>query len=107
MSECPGRVSGSKRLRGDLERKVARQVATAVDLLHSCKMIHGDLTPSNILFRVSDQVHRWSVDNIYEILGSSELEEVVTCSGSPPGPLEPISQLSVSSFLQEGILLID
>lgn len=35
MLKCPGRLSGSKRLRADLARNVARQVANAVDLLHS------------------------------------------------------------------------
>jgi serine/threonine-protein kinase SRPK3 len=41
MAECPGRMSGSRRLRGDLTRKVAKQVATAVGLLHSAGIIHG------------------------------------------------------------------
>ncbi len=39
--DCPGRVSGSRRLRSDLARKVARQVATAVQLIHSADHVHG------------------------------------------------------------------
>ena len=41
MSESPGRVSGSKRLRGDLARKVAKQTAMALDLFHSAGLVHG------------------------------------------------------------------
>jgi serine/threonine-protein kinase SRPK3 len=41
LSECPGQVSGSKWLRGDLARMVARRVATALNILHSVKVVHG------------------------------------------------------------------
>jgi serine/threonine-protein kinase SRPK3 len=41
MAQCPGRVSGSRRLRGDLARKVAKEMAAAVELLHSARIIHG------------------------------------------------------------------
>ncbi|OBZ66636.1 Serine/threonine-protein kinase SRPK [Grifola frondosa] len=115
MLECPGRVSGSRRLRGDLARRVAKQVANSVDLLHSAGIIHGDLTSSNILFQVSDVVHHWSDDNVYQILGSPETDNVVTRDGSPPSPHAPvqvvapidISRLSSPLLLQEDILLID
>lgn len=39
----PGRVLGSRRLRADLARKVARQLVTAVDLLHTAGVVHGGL----------------------------------------------------------------
>ncbi|KAF8514480.1 kinase-like domain-containing protein [Gautieria morchelliformis] len=117
IAECPGRVSGSRRLRGELTRMVARQVAIAMDLLYSAGIIHGDLTSSNILFRVANQVHNWSmsVDDIYGIFGSPKMEELVTRNGSPPGPLSPshvvapidISVLSSLSLLKADILLID
>lgn len=44
MLECPGRVSGSRRLRADLARKAARQVATAVDFLYSAGVVHGGVS---------------------------------------------------------------
>jgi len=44
MLECPGRVLGSRRLRADLARKAALQVATAVDLLHSAGVVHGGVS---------------------------------------------------------------
>ena len=39
--DCPGRVSGSRRLRADLARNIARQVVSAVDVLHSGAVVHG------------------------------------------------------------------
>ena len=41
MSDCPGRVAGSRRLRGDLARKVAKQIVTAVDCMHRAGVVHG------------------------------------------------------------------
>ena len=38
---CEGRNEGSRRLRSDLARKVAKQVATAVELMHSAGLVHG------------------------------------------------------------------
>ena len=48
MSDSPGRVSGSKRLRSDLARKVAKQTATVVDLFHSAGLVHGGSSYSGI-----------------------------------------------------------
>lgn len=42
VSDCPGRVSGSRRLRGDLARNVAKQMATAVYHIHRAGFVHGD-----------------------------------------------------------------
>ncbi|TDL22816.1 kinase-like protein [Rickenella mellea] len=111
MAESPGRVSGSKRLRGDLARKVTKQLAAAVELLHSARVIHGDLTPSNVLCQVSDAAHKYDV---YQTFGNPETEEVVTIDDSPPGPHAPsqivapidFSRLS-HSLLKEDIFLID
>ncbi|KAF8340309.1 kinase-like domain-containing protein [Cantharellus anzutake] len=106
--ECPGRMSGSRRLRADLARKVARQVANAVNLLHLAGIVHGDLTPSNILFQVSDTVHQWSNDDVYRNLGGPTLENIVIHNR----PLQvvaaiDISRLSTPSLLQEDALLVD
>lgn len=53
MSDCPGRVIGSRRLRGDLARKVAKQVACAVELMHTAGFVHGG--SSQVLWRRSDR----------------------------------------------------
>lgn len=60
MVECPGRMSGSRRLRGDLARKVEKQVATAVELLHSAGVMHAGwiLTLSRSLLKSQVSHHQ-------------------------------------------------
>ncbi|KAJ3795609.1 kinase-like domain-containing protein [Lentinula aff. detonsa] len=115
MYDSPGRVSGSRRLRATLARRVARQTATAVRHMHRAGIVHGDLTTSNILFRVADHVLKWSDAEIYARLGSPETETVRTRSGAPVGPHAPAelvapienSTLTDSSLLQETVVIID
>jgi serine/threonine-protein kinase SRPK3 len=38
---CEGRLEGSRRLRSDLARKVAKQTATVMELMHSVGLVHG------------------------------------------------------------------
>jgi hypothetical protein len=40
MSDSPGRVAGSRRLRADLARKVAKQTATTLHHMHSVGVVH-------------------------------------------------------------------
>ena len=78
-------------------------------------MIHLDLTTSNIIFRVSEVVHRWSDAEIYGYLGSPETEEVRTRGGQPRGihaPPEIIAPVENSKFvhashLQECVIISD
>ena len=48
MSDSRGRVPGSRRLLADLAKKVAKQTATAVDLLHSAGLVHGGSAYSGV-----------------------------------------------------------
>ncbi|TFK27481.1 kinase-like protein [Coprinopsis marcescibilis] len=89
MSDSPGRVAGTRRLRADLARKVAKQTATALQHLHHIGVVHGDLTTSNILFRLSPHTRGWSDAEVYAHFGEPELESVRTCDGRPPGPHAP------------------
>lgn len=74
-----------------------------------------DLTSSNILFRISDEVPQWPDDMLYLHLGSPETEDVYTHDGSPLSPHAPphvvapidASLLCASSLLQEEVLLKD
>ncbi|KAF8332972.1 kinase-like domain-containing protein [Amanita rubescens] len=111
-----GRLEGSTRLRGDLAREVAKQTATVMELMHSAGLVHGDLTSSNVLFRVSDEVHKWSDDEIYSKFGQPRTDEVVTVNQSAPGPHAPrevvqaidMTHLSVPVLLlEESIIVID
>ncbi|KAL5531926.1 hypothetical protein ACEPAF_5489 [Sanghuangporus sanghuang] len=115
MSETIDRTSGSRGLRGDLARKVAKQLAETVELLHSAGVVHGDLTSSNILFRLSSEVLKWNDDEVYQMLGNPQTESVITRDGSPPSPAAPsdlVAPIDVSSlcnpqFLEEDVVLID
>ncbi|KAJ7858066.1 kinase-like domain-containing protein [Mycena olivaceomarginata] len=115
MSACPGRVSGSRRLRADLARSVAKHTANAIYRMHSAGFVHGDLTTSNILFRLSEKVLRWSDEDVYRYLGVPETEEVRSRGGGPPGPHAPASlvgsvensKLMDAALLEESVLVID
>lgn len=115
MSRTTLRLAGSKRLRGDLARKVAKQTAMALEFMHSKGFVHGDLTASNILFQVTDQVRRWPDSEISRMLGEPQTEPVETLDGSPPGlqaPREVVGPVdttvhSFQSFLEENIIVVD
>jgi acetyl esterase/lipase len=50
MSDSPGRVSGSRRLRGDLARKVAKETAKAIYCMHGAGWVHGGKLSSSLFF---------------------------------------------------------
>ena len=97
----------SKRLRGDLARRAAKQVATVVKLMHSAGVVHGGSSDLHLcqmyrrsttalrsdieqhFFRVTDLARRWSDSEIYSILGEPETEQVLTVDDSPPEPHAP------------------
>ncbi|RDB17971.1 Protein kinase dsk1 [Hypsizygus marmoreus] len=118
----PGRVSTSRRLRKDLARNVAKQLACAFKLMHTAGFVMevrgnfcGGGATFNILFRVAENVQEWSDSEVYLNFGQPETEKVVTRDGSPPGPHAPAQliapienvRLTYSTLLPEDILLID
>ncbi|EIN04030.1 kinase-like protein [Punctularia strigosozonata HHB-11173 SS5] len=110
-----GRIAGSRRLRGDLARAVAKQAAMAIRRMHLAGIVHGDLTTSNILFRVARSVVDWTDDEVYAHLGLPRSEVVRTFDGSPPGlhaatklvESVKLSRLAHLSLIQERITIID
>lgn len=115
VSESPGRTTGSRRSSADLARKVAKQTAMMLYHMHCAGVVHGDLTTSNILFRLSPHVTNWSDAEVYAHLGHPETEDVETCDGQPSGPhappvlVAPIdnSKISHANLLQENIIVSD
>ena len=77
----------------------------------------SDLTTYNILFHVSDQVHRWPVWKVYSTLGEPEIDQILTINRSPSGPHAPrevvlpldATRLSFPPlpFLEENIIVTD
>ncbi|KAK0483777.1 kinase-like domain-containing protein [Armillaria novae-zelandiae] len=108
-------LSGSRRLRGDLARSVAKQTATAVHHMHCAGFVHGDITTSNILFHVSERILEWSDAEVYAHFGRPETEEVRTRDGHPRGPHAPpeligtveSSRLTGASIFQENVVVVD
>ena len=41
MSDSPGRVAGSRRLRADLARKISKKLATTIHHMHNVGVVHG------------------------------------------------------------------
>ncbi|EGN96975.1 hypothetical protein SERLA73DRAFT_154350 [Serpula lacrymans var. lacrymans S7.3] len=115
MSDSPGRVAGSRRLRADLARKVAKQTVETIHHMHCAGVVHGDLTTSNILFRLSPHVLEWSDTEVYAHLGDPETENVRTRDGQPLGPNAPAmliapiqnSRMSDTSLLEESTIVSD
>ncbi|KAK9333051.1 kinase-like domain-containing protein [Lipomyces starkeyi] len=110
----PGRRAGSRRLRGSLARKFAKQVTLAVGYLHSRGVAHGDLNTSNILIQLA-YVDSWSDKHVYELLGCPVTDEVLLWSGelnnlvcAPEYLVEPanLSKLE-SKWFTEKVLLVD
>ena len=43
VSDSPGEIAGTRRLRAPLARKLARQLAHAVSLIHDAGIVHGGM----------------------------------------------------------------
>ncbi|KAI0339490.1 kinase-like protein [Trametopsis cervina] len=113
MADCPGRASGSRKLRGDLARKIASQIAISVKHMHGAGFVHGDITTSNILFRVSNRVLEWSENQVSSTFGHPETDSVrmrnnnALDSHAPKELVAPIDHLKLSSYVEESAMLID
>lgn len=129
ISDSPGEIPGTRRLRAALARKLARQLAKAVSLMHSVGVVHGgtlnarrpkvvltarlDITPKNILLQL-ESIDTWSEEALYQRVGHPVRDEVFTSFGHKPdlsAPqylVEPASFLSVDfEYISEHALLID
>ncbi|KAJ8100841.1 protein kinase [Lipomyces tetrasporus] len=110
----PGRRAGSRRLRGSLARKFAKQVTLVVGYLHSAGVAHGDLNTLNVLIQLA-HADLWSDQDVYELLGFPVTDEVRLWSGelnnmvsAPEYLVEPanLSSLESKCFTKK-ILLVD
>ncbi|KAL4814657.1 kinase-like domain-containing protein [Aspergillus spinulosporus] len=83
-------------------RKLTRQAAEAMSVLHRHNICHGDFRPSNILFRVNGLDGK-SEEEVIDILGEPEGAAVVVYKNAPPDAhppryiLNPVSWRSTTS----------
>jgi serine/threonine protein kinase len=66
-------------------KSVCRQMALAMQLLHSRNICHGEFCPSHIFFKASDEIHRVSEEEMVALLGHPHL---VKTKSSPPDDSE-------------------
>ncbi|KAK4162694.1 kinase-like domain-containing protein, partial [Cladorrhinum sp. PSN259] len=52
-----------------LVRDISFQLIRAVEFMHRHRVCHGDFRPSNILFRLVDEVNSWSEQQMMQVLG--------------------------------------
>jgi serine/threonine-protein kinase SRPK3 len=66
ISDCPGRITGTRRLRADIARRVSGQVANFVRELHSAGFVHGGtMHHQNIYSRITETCSQISRQIIY------------------------------------------
>lgn len=120
----------SRRLRGDLARRLAGQAAQALAFLHANDVVHGgmvvvrivstlalihltDYSASNILIQLAD-IDAWSEQEVFDRLGCPIKDNVLTVSGSDINPsapaylMEPVVMSKIDpQWLRDEILVID
>ncbi|RSL89497.1 hypothetical protein CEP52_014904 [Fusarium oligoseptatum] len=91
-----------------LARRAAFQAAKAVADLHSRGLCHGDVTPSNIVFRIRSLDHL-DDQGIYRLFGEPRTGQLDTYSGDIPGPEAPRYIVGYLDFMssEEDLLLDD
>ena len=60
LSDSPGQIAGSRRLRAPLARKLAAQLAEAVLFLHSLGIAHGGMMKDEQLEKHADRRPRYN-----------------------------------------------
>jgi hypothetical protein len=117
FNECPGLTSGSRRLRGEVARKVALQATEGLAYIHSTGTVHGgtccvhwvniaeidvlesDFTAANILLQLAN-IDEWTVEQIHERLGkprTQDLHRAVEGVDNLSGPRYTISTIDMVS----------
>ncbi|KAM0800808.1 protein kinase [Usnea florida] len=113
LLNSPGEIAGTRRLRAPLARKISRQLARAVSMMHDVGIVHGDITAKNILLQLKG-IDTWPTETIYQQFGRPVREEVFTSSGQKPDLSAPRYLVESASFsgvdveyFSEQALLID
>ncbi|TEY63224.1 hypothetical protein BOTCAL_0157g00070 [Botryotinia calthae] len=83
FNECPGEYKGSRRLEASVARNVCFQVIHGLNYIHSTGVVHGDVTPANILLQLAN-IDEWTEEQIYERLGVPQKEQIIYASSKLP-----------------------
>uniref|UniRef100_A0A0B7KKZ2 EKC/KEOPS complex subunit BUD32 n=1 Tax=Bionectria ochroleuca TaxID=29856 RepID=A0A0B7KKZ2_BIOOC len=93
------------RIHPKLVRSVISQIARTVADLHSHGLCHGDITPSNIVFRLRNLEHL-DDKGIYRLFGEPRTAPLETESGEVPGLEAPRYIVGYLDFMASGEDLI-
>ncbi|KAH6718855.1 kinase-like domain-containing protein [Leptodontidium sp. MPI-SDFR-AT-0119] len=113
FNDCPGFTSGTRRLRGDVARKVALQATEGLAYIHSTGIVHGDFTAANILLQLAN-IDEWNVAEIHERLGEPQTQVLHRSPGQIgefSGPRYTVNAISMKlvdpQWLSDQIIIID
>ncbi|KAF7945161.1 hypothetical protein EAE96_009940 [Botrytis aclada] len=115
FNDCPGEYKGSRRLEASVARNVCLQVIHGLNYIHSTGIVHGDVTPANILLQLAN-IDEWTEEQIYERLGVPQKEKVIYGSSKlpvtdfsfPDYTVAPIKMKEVNpKWIANDIIIID
>lgn len=129
FNDCPGFTSGTRRLKGNVARKVALQATEGLAYIHSTGIVHGgtscgqmrgpradeysDFTAANILLQLAN-IDEWSVEQIHERLGEPQthlLHRAPGLADEYTGPKYTVTAISMKlvdpRWLSDQIMIID
>ncbi|KAF7867473.1 uncharacterized protein EAF02_009664 [Botrytis sinoallii] len=115
FNSCPGECKGSRRLEASVARNVCLQAIHGLKYIHSTGVVHGDITPANILLQLAN-IDEWTEEQIYERLGVPQKEEIIytnsklpaTDSSFPDYTVAPINMKEVNpKWIANDIVIID
>ncbi|KAM0817136.1 putative EKC/KEOPS complex subunit BUD32 [Seiridium cardinale] len=93
-------------------RSICQQIVKGLGYLHSKDVCHGDLRPHNILMKLKG-LEGLSKEEMVEMLGDAEADDIETVSGQGPGPrapeywVLPLSEDWCQKFIVPEIIIID
>ena len=89
-----------RKIRPDVVRKLGLQAVQGLMALHEAKIVYGDLSAGNILFRLADISH-WTSDDVYTEFGHPQPWDNLYANG------EPVNEPGVPAFVYEPITFHD
>lgn len=70
------------KLRNDIAQSLSRQVTEGLEALHQTGVIYSDVSTNNILLRITDDIHTWSIEELCERLGCPMAHEIELCQAT-------------------------
>ena len=101
--DAGGRYFGWSRKTGQLGKTVSKQLLLAVDYLHAARVVHGDISACNVVYRLSP-VDLMRPDAITNLLGNPVLRTVTRFGGGECGPEAPKYTVVAPWYLNDHVL---